>query len=633
MKPEEAALRASERTYRSVVDSLAEMVCRFRMDGTILFVNAAYAVARGTTAPALTGGNFWAFVQEGDRPAVRAMLERLTPETPEVRIENRFETTGGERWTLWTNRALAFDAAGRVLEAQSSGIDITERKAAEQALRESEARKSAMLETALDCIISIDHQGRVVEFNPAAERTFGYRREEALGTELAELIVPPALRARHRQGLARHLATGEGTVLGRRVEMPAMRADGTELPVELAIARIPGEGPPLFTAYLRDITERKRSEDALREADRAKDEFLATLSHELRNPLAPLRNALHLLRHAGAAPGSSQVLEMMERQVNHLVRLVDDLMEMSRIARGSFELRREPVELQAVLRNALETAEPLIAAAQHHLSVSLPEKPIALEADPVRLAQVFANLLNNAAKYTPAGGSIALEARREGGEAVVSVADTGQGIDAAQLPRIFDMFTQGERTSRHSQGGLGIGLALARRLAQMHGGSVRAHSEGRGKGSRFSVRLPLGKPSGPARAEQQSTHGMAPRRVLVVDDNRDAANSLGMLLSFLGADVAVAHDGPGALQAFDAYRPAIVVLDIGMPGMNGYDVARAIRARPGGEKVPLIALTGWGQVEDRRRAKEAGFDHHLIKPADVGALQVLLGSFDEPRSP
>ena len=505
--------------------------------------------------------------------------------------------------------------------------DITERKRVEQALRASEARKSAMVETALDCIISIDHEGTVVEFNPAAERTFGYRRGEALGRELAELIIPPPLRARHREGLARYLATGVGPVLGRRMEMKALRADGSELPVELAVTRMPAEGPPLFTAYLRDITERKRAEEALLDAERRKDEFLATLSHELRNPLAPLRNSLELLCRAGAgAAVATSVRDIMERQVNHLVRLVDDLMEMSRITRGNMELRCEPVELQTVLRNALETARPLIDAAEHRVHVRLPRERLHLEGDAVRLAQVFANLLNNAAKYTPGGGEITLEASREGKEAVVTVTDTGEGIDAGEMPHLFEMFSQGNRTSRTSQGGLGIGLALARRLTQMHGGTVEGESAGVGHGSRFTVRLPLGASARPSERAPHEGAPLAPHRVLVVDDNRDAAASLGMLLSFLGADVRVTHDGPSAIEAFDAYRPAIVLLDIGMPAMDGYEVARILRGRANGSAVPLVALTGWGQEEDRRRTKAAGFDHHLVKPANIEALQALLAA-------
>jgi len=382
-----------------------------------------------------------------------------------------------------------------------------------------------------------------------------------------------------------------------------------------------------------DITEGKRAEEALREADRAKDEFLATLSHELRNPLAPLRNSLELLRHSGAGSSIAQPVQaIMERQVNHLVRLVDDLMELSRITRGSFELRREPLELQAVLKNAVETARPLIDAAKHRLDLRLPSEPLMLEADAVRLGQVFANMLNNAAKYTPEGGDIALEAHRDGNVAVVTVSDTGEGIDSKQLPRLFEMFSQIDRTARRSQGGLGIGLALARRLAEMHGGSVEAESDGLGKGSRFTVRLPLGSAASVAAGKAHEHRRLSPQRVLVVDDNRDAAVSLGMLLGSLGADVRVAHDGPSALSEFDAHRPAIVLLDIGMPGMDGYDVARAIRNRADGARVPLVALTGWGQADDRDRAAEAGFDHHLVKPADIGTLQALMASY-ESRAP
>jgi signal transduction histidine kinase/DNA-binding response OmpR family regulator len=365
--------------------------------------------------------------------------------------------------------------------------------------------------------------------------------------------------------------------------------------------------------------------DQLRDADRAKDEFLATLSHELRNPLAPLRNALQVLQRAGES-SVKPIHEMMERQVNHLVRLVDDLMEMSRIARGSFELRLEPIALQTVLRNALETSQPLIEASSHHLDVSLPADPIPLHADAVRLAQVFANLLNNAARYTSPGGAISVTARREASEAVIEVSDTGEGIEPAELARLFEMFSQGNRTSRRSQGGLGIGLALARRLLQMHGGSVQARSEGRGKGSTFTVRLPVATAPGSEPQAAAPAPGVARLRVLVVDDNADAANSLGLLLELLGAEVQVAHDGPGALESFDACRPDLVLLDIGMPGMDGYQVARAIRSRPGGAAASLAALTGWGQEEDRRLTREAGFDHHLVKPADVGALETLLAS-------
>jgi PAS domain S-box-containing protein len=369
----------------------------------------------------------------------------------------------------------------------------------------------------------------------------------------------------------------------------------------------------------------------LQDSDRLKDEFLATLSHELRNPLAPLRNSLHLLRLAGGESGSAvPIHDMMERQVNHLVRLVDDLLEMSRISRGTFELRREKVELSAVVNNAIETADPLVRAAGHRLIVSMPNEPLYVDGDPVRLAQILANLLNNAAKYTEAGGEITVALRSAGSMAELLVRDNGSGISSEALPHIFEMFSRGDRSSGRDQTGLGIGLALARRLAEMHGGSVNARSEGLGKGSDFIVRLPLAPDQG---IRPMASHRIAviPRkRILVVDDNRDAAESMRMLLEFLGADVHVAFDGTSALEAFASYEPALVLLDIGMPEMDGYEVARRMRAAFPELKATIVALTGWGQEDDRRKARDAGFDRHLIKPADVGALQALLGSLEEP---
>ncbi|MEP6790736.1 MAG: ATP-binding protein [Ramlibacter sp.] len=420
-----------------------------------------------------------------------------------------------------------------------------------------------------------------------------------------------------------------------RGEIPFTGTNGTRVYDYIFAPVLGPDGSVVAVAgTTRDITDRQASEQSIREqaarlaeSDRAKDEFLATLSHELRNPLAPLRNAIELQRRMGGDERTERVNAMMERQVNHLVRLVDDLLEVSRISRGTFSLRKERVELAAIVRNAVETSDPLVKAGGHELAVQLPREPLWLEGDPVRLAQVLANLLNNAARYTEDGGHIAVRAWRDGGEAVISVRDDGVGIAPEALPRMFEMFTRGDRDSARNQGGLGIGLALSRRLAQMHGGKLEAHSEGPGKGSEFTVRLPLA--AGEAQdAERQAAQAasLGRRRVLVVDDNRDAAESLAMVLEMLGADVRVAHDGMAAIEAFGAYRPSVVLLDIGMPGMNGYEVARALRLR--GAEIPatLVALTGWGQDADRQRAKEAGFDHHLVKPAEIDALQQLLAS-------
>ena len=376
--------------------------------------------------------------------------------------------------------------------------------------------------------------------------------------------------------------------------------------------------------------QRRLAEEALRQADRRKDEFLATLAHELRNPLAPLRSALHLQRMsrdgvAAGGPAVARLGEMMERQVNHLVRLVDDLMEVSRISRGTIELRRVRVELAVIVRNAVETSEPLILGAGHQLHVSMPEEPLWIDGDAVRLAQILANLLNNAAKYSGGPGQIWVDAARRGEAVTVSVRDNGDGIAPELLAPIFEMFTRGPHASGHGPGGLGIGLALSRRLAEMHGGTLSGRSDGPGKGAEFILHLPLAADQGPQPAEAKDAQGLiATRRILVVDDNRDAADSLAMLLASLGAEVRVATDGREALELLNAYEPSAVLLDIGMPGMDGYEVARAIRQRFPERRATLVALTGWGQESDRRKAHEAGFDHHLVKPVEIGALLAIL---------
>lgn len=381
-----------------------------------------------------------------------------------------------------------------------------------------------------------------------------------------------------------------------------------------------------------DITRRKRAEKALRAANRRKDEFLATLAHELRNPLAPLRNSIEILRRCGdAGPTVAQVRTMMERQVDTMTRLVDDLLEVARISRGNIDLRQEAVDLPTVIHNAIETSRPLIERAGHELTVSLPFAPLPLRADPVRLAQVLSNLLSNAAKYTDPGGHIEIFARQDGDTVVLTVRDNGIGIPAEMLPHVFELFSQVDRSCGRTQGGLGIGLSLVERLVQLHGGTVTAHSGGPGKGSEFTVRLPLAEarsfPAPPPEAPAAGVAEPPPRqlyRTLIVDDNHDAADSLNTMLSLMGAESAVAYDGPSALELGERFRPEAILLDIGMPGMDGYEVARRIRQHPELRKARLIALTGWGQPEDRHRAKQAGIDHHLLKPVDTAALEDLL---------
>ncbi|MGH9868689.1 MAG: ATP-binding protein [Candidatus Polarisedimenticolia bacterium] len=381
-----------------------------------------------------------------------------------------------------------------------------------------------------------------------------------------------------------------------------------------------------------DVHESRMAMDALRVADRHKNEFLATLAHELRNPLAPIRNSVLIMRRSpGDGVVTGRALDTIQRQLKLLVRLVDDLMDVSRITRNRIDLRREPVELASIVQSALEMSRPLIEASGHELTVSLPSERVVLNADLTRMAQVVANLLNNAAKYTPERGRIWLTSESLAGEVILRVRDTGIGIPPETLPRIFDLFTQADASIGRSQGGLGIGLMLVRSLVEMHGGTVEASSSGPHKGSEFTVRLPMMEriPSSKETGAASDRPASAPaRRVLVVDDNRDAAETLGSLLTMMGHDVHTVHDGEAALNEVRSFAPEVALLDIGMPGMNGYELARRLRALPGLQEIVLVSVTGWGQEEDRRRSHEAGFDLHLTKPADLAAIEQILASLE-----
>jgi PAS domain S-box-containing protein len=378
-----------------------------------------------------------------------------------------------------------------------------------------------------------------------------------------------------------------------------------------------------------DITEKRAAEEALLEADRRKDEFIATLAHELRNPLAPIRNAAKI---AGASNASEEqrrwAHDVIERQTRHMALLLDDLLDISRITRGTLPLRKEAVELAAVVETAIETARPLIDARGHALTLDLPREPVWLEADALRLAQVLSNLLTNAAKYSEPKGTICLSAEHSDDQLTIRVTDSGLGIEPQMLPRIFEMFSQGQPAIDRSEGGLGIGLALVRGLVSLHGGTIEAASAGAGKGSTFTVRLPLPghRAAGTPAGDKADSRGASlPRRVLIADDNRDSAETMALLLSLEGHDIRFAHDGEEALRIAASFHPDVVLLDIGMPNMNGYETARRLRAQDWGRDVKLVAITGWGQAEDKRRASEAGFDHHLVKPVAAQELCQLIG--------
>ncbi|OAI41435.1 hypothetical protein AYO40_03225 [Planctomycetaceae bacterium SCGC AG-212-D15] len=627
-------IRAEREQFRITLESIGDAVIATDAQAKVTLLNSVAQALTGWRSEEAIGQPLGRVLdlrnEQTGRPAENP-VDRVIQEGIVVRLANHtvLVAKDGSEWPIEDSAAPIKDERGNLQGCVMVFHDVSEKRRQQAALRESEARKAAMLESALDCAITIDQQGRVVEFNRAAEQTFGYPRSQVLGHDLADLIIPPRLREDYRRGLTRHLATGETRILNQRAEMPGLRADGSEFPLDISVTRLPGEGPPLFTAFLRDITERKRNEEALKEADQRKDEFLATLAHELRNPLAPLRNGLQVLHLAGEDRQAwEQTRQMMERQLGQMVRLVDDLLDLSRISRGKIELRKERVDLATVVQAAVETSRPSIEASHHRLEVILPEQPVHLDADPARLAQVLSNLLNNSAKYTPEEGRIRLSAKVEKGAAVFRVEDTGIGIPAEKMPYIFEMFTQAEPSKERSRSGLGIGLTIVKRLVEMHGGRIEAHSDGPGKGSEFVVGLPLSSgqsnlppaPSPPAAvlAAVGTTY-----RVLIVDDNQDSAESLAMLLRMLGHDTRTANDGPAGLKVLDGFSPDVVVMDIGMPGMNGCEVARQIRAQQRFKNMLLCAMTGWGQEEDRRQSREAGFDHHLIKPVDLAALQPI----------
>jgi len=502
--------------------------------------------------------------------------------------------------------------------------DISELKRRERA----QARLAAIVESSEDAIISKSLDGIVESWNAAAERMYGFSAREAVGQSIL-MVIPPDRHGEEDEILAR-LRRGERI---EHYDTVRRRKDGELIDVSLTVSPIRDEKGAVVGAskIARDINERKRAQQALEDANRYKDEFLAMLAHELRNPLAPISNALQLMRVV--EPTSTQSVQaraIMERQLAHLVRLVDDLMEVSRITRGKIELRREPLLLSSVMLSAVETARPALEAARHNFRIDMPAEALEIDGDFVRLAQVISNLLGNAAKYTDEGGDISLEAARVGDEALIRVRDNGIGIEPQMLPRIFEMFAQAPTSERRSQGGLGIGLGLARTLVELHGGRIEVKSAGRGKGAEFTVGLPItpaARNAAPRPAElQPSAPKPNRRRVLIVDDNVDAARTLQMVVTTMGHDADTVYDGRAALDAARSKRPDIVLLDISMPGMDGFAVARGLRSQPELREIRVVALTGYGQLEDRRRSREAGFDEHLVKPVSPDDLRRLLAS-------
>jgi two-component system CheB/CheR fusion protein len=534
---------------------------------------------------------------------------------------------------------------GGRLMLQQTTAELAERKRTEAALQDAQRflERVAHTSPAILLVYDIEKQRNVYANRDIGEE-LGYPPGTADGAGpdfLAKVFHPDDL-ATAAAGTERFLALADGEVITSTYRMRHASGTWHWRSVRLTVfSRHPDGRPRELLGVSQDITDQKRAEEGLREADRRKDEFLATLAHELRNPLAPIRTGLKIMQMAGDNQAAvEQARAMMERQLRQMVRLIDDLLDVSRITRGKLELRKGRADLCEVIQSAVEASRPPIEAAGVELTVAVPTDPVYVDADVTRLAQVFTNLLNNAAKFTERGGHVWLTADRQGSDVAVTIRDTGIGIPPDMLSKVFDLFAQVDRSLERSRGGLGIGLTLARRLVALHGGTVEARSAGPGQGTSFTVRLPLflteeeKRRMGDGEASANGVSASPPLpfsasdsrrlRVLVADDNQDAADSLQMMLGILGHEVRAAHDGREAVRAAEEFRPDVAFLDIGMPGLNGYDVARTVRARPWGRDVRLIALTGWGQEEDHRRSREAGFDQHLVKPVDPEVLQQTL---------
>ncbi|MFC5510635.1 PAS domain-containing protein [Massilia jejuensis] len=631
----EQRLFDSRERFAKIVAQAATGVVELDTQGRITLVNQKYCDMLGYTESELTGASVADVTAPDSLEPTLDRIAALKAGGPGFVIDKHYLRKDGSTMSATSSVNALRGPDGEFQGLVAIVLDTTETEEAAAKLRASEERYRTLFES-MDQGFAIlemmfDEEGapfdyRFLEMNAMFERHTGLA--DATGKTARELL--PDLDRFWFDTYGKVALTGEAvrfenevTALGRWFDVYATRLGGADSR-KVAL---------LFT----DITARRQSQEQLRQlaadlsdADRRKTEFLATLAHELRNPLAPIRSGLGVMRLAGDNPAAVvKVREMMERQVGHMVHLIDDLLDIARISGGKLELKRKRADLKRVLASAVETSQPLIEAARHQLQVTLPDAPLTIDADVTRIAQVVANLLNNAAKYTPAGGRIDLSVRQDGAMAVIAVRDSGVGIPADSINSVFDMFKQVERHMERAQGGLGIGLSLVRRLVEMHGGSVGAASAGVGQGSTFEVRLPLASgavaaaPPRPHDAHVPSgrTEGI---RILVVDDNVDAALTLSMILEAGGHVTRVVHDGIAALAAAPEFLPQLAFLDIGMPGLNGYETASAMRRTPGLENVTLVALTGWGTESDRLRSAKAGFDHHLTKPAQMQALQDLL---------
>ena len=619
-----------EDPFRRLVEGVRDYAI-FMLDprGHVMSWNHGAQLIKGYKAAEIIGQHFSQFYPP-------EATERGWPEE-ELRLaeaHGRFEDEGwrvrkdGTRF--WANVVITAlrDERGQLSAFAKITRDLTQRRRQEELLRQSEERFRLLIESVRDyAIFLLDPDGRIISWNAGAERIKGYSAAEAIGQHFS-IFYPQEARQRKwpEQELAMAREKGRFEDEGLRV-----RKNGSTFWANVVLTTVLDASGTLrgYAKVTRDLTDRKRVE-ALEKAERHTNEFLAMLAHELRNPLAPISNALSLLtRKPTSDPAELWVREVLQRQTGQMARLVDDLLDVSRITRSAVVLDRKPVDLRKIVRNAADASMQWFDERKHTLSIALAEDRLVVDADEVRLNQVVQNLLHNAAKYTPNGGRIELRAWRDAAEALISVRDSGVGMTSEFLSSAFELFKQANQGLDRAHGGLGVGLTLVQRLVTLHGGTVEARSEGLGRGSEFTVRLPLREEPAivrPGREDQNRQFGPPgpARRILVVDDNQDAAQALRLLLEAEGHEVRVASDGAAGLAMARQYRPDVVLLDIGLPTMNGYEIAQQIRADRALNSTMVVAVTGYGQMHDRARASASGFHHHLVKPVEFKALQQLL---------
>jgi PAS domain S-box-containing protein len=653
MAPAEVCVIVTDLTERRRVEELEATLLHFQVladsspvpiwvtdpDGAILLANRAYCEFFGVTVAKVQQEGWQPLLHPDDRTSYVRAFGNALRERARFRAETRVRRADGEwRWVA-SYGAPWHSEAGGYLGCVGSSPDVTDHKRVEDALRHSEERFRLATEALRGLVYDWDIAAGRVDRSPGLLELVGFTPEETNADPmwLWERVHPEDLergRRRFEVAAAARAAAFEG-------EYRVRHKDGRYVWVwDHARVIYDGEGrPSRVVGCVISVDEQKRLQQALEQADRQKDRFLATLAHELRNPLAPIRNAIAVLKALGpATPELDWGRNVVDRQVQHMARLLDDLLDVSRITQDKLHLRKERLELRRVLETALETTLPFVEESGHEIDLRLPVEPIPVDADPVRLSQVFANLLNNAAKYTDRGGRISLRVERRGETVAVSVKDTGIGISPEALPTVFEMFSQATQALERARGGLGIGLSLVRGVVELHGGRVQARSDGPGKGSEFVVELPVAATAAPAlEAPPRSpaaVAGVPKLRVLVADDNRDMTESLALMLTMEGHEVRTAFDGEEAFQAAESFLPDVALIDLGMPKGSGHAVARRIREAPWGGRIILVAQTGWGQDDDRRRTLQAGFDHHLVKPVSPEALANLLASLAAPeRSP